>query len=255
MALQLTKALTDGLRRVVTPTGGVLFALLLAQQALLITSVNTLIEAQAPSEAATAVGLTLPVSSAVAGALLIGAILFSAVYFVVLSRAFARPIPQLSSFPAALYTRRIGRASLTMFVVGIVVSILVTIGFTLLFFPGLFLAACFLFVIFVVGVEDRGSIGALTRSWDLSRGNRLRLGVIVLVTGVGGTLVGIVPVVFQLAGAVVLGDLVTVVANSILFVFVYGIIAAAYRQLTADDGGLGGSNVPSTVNTNRTPEL
>jgi hypothetical protein len=57
----------------------------------------------------------------------------------------------------------------------------IMVGFALLFLPGLFLSACLLFVAFAVGAEDRGVIGALKRSWQLSKGNRLRLGVIVAV--------------------------------------------------------------------------
>jgi len=124
-----------------------------------------------------------------------------ALSFVVLARAFARPLRQLSSFPAELYTRRIAPASLTA-------AVAILVGFGALFFSGVCLAACFLFVIFAVGVEDCGVRRALTRSWQLSRGHRLRLGVFVLVVGISGILVAAVPAMFQLAGAVALGDIV-----------------------------------------------
>ena len=240
MALQLIDAITDGTRRVLTRTGGVLLVLLLAQQLLLVTSINTLLAAEAPPAAADVIGLTIPVSGTVAGAILLGTLLFSGVYFVVLSRAFERPLSQLASFPTELYTRRIGRATLSTLVGGAVVFVAVMIGLAFLFLPGLFLAACFLFLIFAVGVEDRGVIGALRRSWSLSKGNRLRLFAIVLVSGVVGALVGVVPTLFQLAGASVLGDIASTLINSVLFLFVYGITASAYLQLARRDGGSGG---------------
>src|SRR6056297_3339998 len=137
MALQLIDAITDGTRRVLTRTGGVLLVLLLAQQLLLVTSINTLLAAEAPPAAANMVGLTIPVSGTVAGAILLGTFFFSGVYFVVLSRAFARPLPQLSSFPTELYTRRVGRATLSTLVGGIIVFVAVMIGFAFLFLPGL----------------------------------------------------------------------------------------------------------------------
>jgi len=255
MTLHLTTALVDGSRRVLTRTGAILLALLLVLQTLLVTSLNTLIAAEAPSAAADAIGVTLPVSGTVAGAIFAGTILSNAVYFVVLSRALARPLPQLASFPAALYTRRVGRASLTMLVAGFVSFLAIMVGFALLFLPGLFLSACLLFVVFAVGVEDRGVIGALTRSWRLSKGNRLRLVVIVFLTGVGGALVGVVPGLFQLAGATAAGDLATIGLNSVLFTFVYGIVADAYRQLTDDTAGFGGDGTATTAGTDRTPEL
>ena len=127
MALQLIDAITDGTRRVLTRTGGVLLVLLLAQQLLLVTSINTLLAAEAPPTAADMVGLTIPVSGTVAGAILLGTFFFSGVYFVVLSRAFARPLPQLSSFPTELYTRRVGRATLSTLVGGIVAFAIISL--------------------------------------------------------------------------------------------------------------------------------
>lgn len=246
MALQLTDAVADGARRVFTLTGAVLFALFVAQQTLLVASLNTLVAAELPSAAADVVGLTLPVSTTAALAFATASALFGAVYLVVLSRAFARPRAELSSFPASLWTRRVGRASLTTLVSGVVVAVAVTLGLPFLLVPGLFLAACFAFVVFAVGVEDRGVVGALRRSWGLSRGNRLRLGAVVFAAGVGGLAVGVVSSVLQLAGAAALGDVTTALLNGVLFVFVYAVLAAAYRQLTDEDGGLGGPE-PSTV--------
>jgi hypothetical protein len=255
MTLHLTDAITDGSRRVFTRTGGILFVLLLVLQALLVTSLNTVIATEAPPAAADVIGLTLPISGTVAGAVFVATALSNAVYFVVLSRAFARPLSQLSSFPAELYTRRIGRASLTMLVSGFVTFLAIMIGFALLFLPGLFLSACLLFVIFAVGVEDRGVIGALKRSWRLSKGNRLRLVVIVFLTGVVGALVGAAQSLFQVAGAAALGDLAAIGLNSVLFTFVYGIVAAAYRQVADEDGDRGGADTATTAGTGHTPEL
>jgi hypothetical protein len=135
MSLHLTTALVDGSRRVVTRTGAVLLVLLLGLQALLVTSVNTVIIAEAPSATADVIGLTLPVSGTAAGAILAATVVLNAAYFVVLSRALAPPLPQLASVPAELYTRRIGRASLTMLGSGLITAVAVMVGFALLFFP------------------------------------------------------------------------------------------------------------------------
>lgn len=253
MSLQLTDAIADGSRRVLTPTGGILFALLFAQQILVVTSLNTVVTAEVPSSES--IGLTLPLSGTVAGAIFIGASVFNAVYFVILARGFARPLSNLSSFPSELYTRRIIPASLTMLVSGIIVSISTLVGFAVFFFPGLFLATCFLFVIFTVGVEDRRVIQSLKRSWTLSRGHRIPLGGFVLAVGIGGSLIGIVPAAFQLAGAAVLGDFATVFMNSVLFIFVYSIMASAYRQLADEDGGFGGTETTSTAGSGTVPEF
>lgn len=243
MALQLSRAIGDGIRRVPTLTGGVLFGLLLVTQVLTVASANTLVEGALPAEAAPQIGLTLPLSGAAAAVLLGATYAFTGVYFVLVARGFARPLSELSTFPAELYTRDVGRATLRTIVGGIVVGVAVAVGTLMLFLPGLFLAVSFLFFIFAVGVEDRGVVDALRRSWDLARGNRLRLGLVVALLAGAGMIVGIVPPLFAAAGAPALGDLTSALLNSVLFVFVYGIMAAAYLQLRDGDGAPSDSTV------------
>ena len=105
----------------------------------------------------------------------------------------------------------------------------------MLFIPGIFLAVSFLFFTFAVGVEDRGIVGGLKRSWGLSRGNRLKLAVIVILAGVIGLISGIVGTLFDITNAAIVGELIVNTINSILFVLLYGIIAAAYLQLQGDN--------------------
>jgi hypothetical protein len=255
MALQLASAVTDGFRRALTRTGGVLFVVLFATQLLLLASLNTVLAAQAPPEAAGLIGLTLPVSDSVAGALLLATLVLNAASLVVIARAYARPLSRLSSFPAALVTRRIGRATLSTLVGGTVVFVAVTIGLAFLFLPGIYLSACLLFFVFAVGVEDRGVVGSLGRAWSLSSGNRLRLAVVVVVVGVAGALVGAVPAVFQLAGVPALGDVVSALVNAVLFTFVYGVVAAAYLQVDADEGGLGGAGTAAAPSAGGSPDV
>jgi hypothetical protein len=239
MTLQLGRAISDGIKRILTPTGGILLVVFLALQLLTQASINTAVVSvfsDGPAgEIEAALGLTLPVSGTVAGGLFAGAIVLSSAYFVVLSRALTRPKTALSGFPSALYTRRMGRSTLSMFVGGLVVGLAIMIGFVFFFLPGIFLAVCFLFFTFAVGVEDRGIVGALKRSWGLSRGNRLKLAALVILAGVIGAISGIVGTIFDIAGSAIVGELMVNTINSLLFVLLYGIIAAAYLQVQ-DDG-------------------
>jgi hypothetical protein len=246
MALQFVRMFTDGIRRVFTRTGGILFVGLLAIQLLVQVSINTavvgLVPPAARGELGDALGLTLPVSGTVGAALLAVGVVLGSVYFVVLSRALARPIAELSTFPAALYTRRMGRATLSMLVGGAVVGICVTIGLAFFILPGVFLAACFLLFVFAVGVEGRGVVDALKRSWGLSRGNRLELAAVVILSGVVGTVTGVVGTVLDLAGSPVVADLLSNTISTALFVVLYGIMASAYLQVRGgDSGGFDGS--------------
>lgn len=246
MTLHLGRTVSDGIRRVLTPTGGILLVVFIAIQLLIQSSVNTMVVGFFPpgpaGELEVALGLTLPVSGTVAGLLFVGSVLLSTVYFVVLARGLSRPLETLTTFPADLYTRRMGRATLTMLVAGVIVWFAVFIGSLFLFLPGIFLAVCFLFVIFAVGVEDRGLLGALKRSWALSRGNRLKLTVLVIFAGVIGIGIGILSTIFDLAGSALAGELITNTLSSVLFVVLYGMMAAAYLQLTEDNSGTTGKS-------------
>jgi len=252
MALQLGRTFSDGIRRVLTRTGGALFVALLAIQFLVQTSINTAVLGFVPPEASEQLqgmlGLTLPVSGTVGVVLFLVAFVLSSVYFVGLSRALTRPIEELSTVPTELYTRRIGRATLSMIVGGIVVGISVSVGTVMLFLPGIFLAVCFLFFIFEVGVEDRGVVDALKHSWGLSRGNRLKLAVVVILAGVIGGTVGAVGALFDLASSPLVAEVVTNTLSSLLFVVLYGIMAAAYLQVRGDSGdGVSGSETAGTA--------
>jgi hypothetical protein len=239
MTLQLGRAISDGIKRILTPTGGILLVVFLALQLLTQASINTAVTSvfsDGPAgEIEAALGMTLPVSGTVAAGLFVGVVVLSSAYFVVLSRSLTRPIVELSSFPSDLYTRRMGRATLSMFVGGIVVGLAIMVGSVFLFVPGIFLAICFLFFTFAVGVEDRGIIGALKRSWGLSRGNRLKLAILVILGGVIGVVSSIVGTIFDIASSAIVGELIVNTINSILFVLLYGMIAAAYLQLEGDD--------------------
>ncbi len=245
MALQLTSVITNGLRRTVSRTGAILFASLVALQLLLMTSLNTVIASVAPAEMTGQVGLALPISQTVAGVLLIGTYILLMVYAVVAARGLARPLTDLGEFPSTLYTRRLGRATLSMLAGLILLSVAVMIGFVFLIIPGLVLSACFLCFIFTVGVEDRGPIAGLKRSWALARGNRLRLVALVVLIGLLSGVVGFVPTVVSAVGSPAAGTVVTVLINSLLLVPVYGMIAAVYLQLTTGSPASPSGGFPS----------
>lgn len=97
--------------------------------------------------------------------------------------------------------------------------------------PGILLAICFLFSIFTIGVGDRGVIGGLKRSWALSRGNRLKLAIIVIIAGVIGANVGTIGAMVELAGSPVAADILSNTIGSVLFTFLYELMAAAFAQI------------------------
>lgn len=244
MALQLGRTFSDGISRVLTRTGGILLVTLIAIQLLIQSSINTAVVRLFPEgpagELEAMLGLTLPVSGTGASILFVGTLVLSSSYFVVVSRALTRSVAELSTFPSELYTRRMGPATLSMLVGGIVVGLTIVSGMFLFILPGIFLSICFLFFIFAVGVEDRGVLSGLKRSWALSRGNRLKLALLVVLAGVIGVVIGTVSTLFDLANSPVVGELISNTLSSVLFVFLYGLMASAYLQVRDDQFGRNG---------------
>lgn len=232
MSLQLSTAFTDGIRRAVTKTGGIVFGLYLVFQTVNIVLTNTALAATLPAEAAGEFGLTVPLPAAVAGGLLLVSYLVLALLFVVIARAFARPLRELSTFPSELYTRRIGRATLSMIVASIIVFVAVAVGLVLFIIPGVFFALCFLLFWYAIAVEDRGAIEALRRSWDLSRGNRLKLLFVFGVLFALGAVSALIGTVAELAGVPAVGDVAVIIVGSLMGLVYQGILASTYLQLT-----------------------
>lgn len=233
MSLQIGDAIGDGVRRAFTYSGGVLMALLFVYQLLFVGAVNTIVAESLPAEAQQgSLGLTLPVPVAVAGVLAVVGLLFGVVLYLVATRALTREHSALGSLPAELFTRRIGRATVSAVGANVVVSAAVTVGFVFLVVPGIFLAISFLFVVFAIGVEDERAIDALRRSWELASGDRwslLALGLIVgVVTAVGSSLGSVLSVVAPVAGQVA-----SLALSAVFAVVGYGILADAYLQLAA----------------------
>ncbi|RAW44100.1 hypothetical protein DQW50_15995 [Halorubrum sp. 48-1-W] len=242
MALHLSHAVSDGIRRTLTRTGGILFAGLLLVQFATQAAVNTAVLGYLPADVSgqfsANVGITLPVTGPVALALFCVLLPLSAAFFAVVARALARPIEELSTLPADA-TRRLGRTTVRLFVGGIVVTFLIFLGTAFLVVPGLFFAVSFLFFVFAIAVEDRGLADGLGRSWALARGSRLKLFGIVVLAGVFGGGIGVIAPLFDLAGAPVAGDVVTIVVSVVFFTPYYAVVASAYLQLRDDRGETG----------------
>ena len=238
MSLQIGDAIGDGVRRAFTYSGGVLMVLVFGYQLLFVGSVNRITAAFLPAEAQAAggLGLVLPVPVAVAGGLVaVGFILGTALYLAA-TRALTRRRSELGSLPSELFTRRIGRATLSALGANLVVSTAVMVGFVFLVVPGLFAALSFLFVVFAVGVEDERAIGAMRRSWELASGDRWPLlGLLIIVavvTGVGSALGSALSLVDPVAAQVA-----SLALSSVFAVVGYGILADAYLQLSEENPG------------------
>jgi len=234
MALRLGQALGRGVRRAFSVSGIAALALTICYQIVFVGSFNTVIvnrlpPSVQPSDVGT-VGFTLPLSTEVAAALGLVALLLGVGVFLVTARLLTRDLSALSSLPGGLFTRRIGPAFLSALVVSVVLAVVIPLGFALLFVPGLFLTVSLQFALFAVAVEDSGPIDALRRSWELASGNRWRLLALVVLFGVLGGIGGVVGSLFAFVSPS-MGQLASLVVNSVLVILMYGILADSFVQL------------------------
>jgi uncharacterized membrane protein len=186
-----------------------------------------------PSELGT-IGFTLPVSSNVAVALGVGALLVGVYTVIVATRLLTRDTGSLSAIPASVFTRRLVRAYLSIAIVSILLAIVIPLGFAMLFIPGVFLAVSFQFAVFTIAVEDTGPIEGLKRSWELATGNRWRLLVLLLVLIVLNVTANIVGTVSTLADPTI-GQLVSIGISSVLVVLMYGVLGDGFVQLAGSN--------------------
>ncbi|WP_276413126.1 hypothetical protein [Haloarcula halobia] len=239
MALQLGRAISNGIRRSLSPVGIALMALTALYVGLFTSSVNTIVANQLPPAAQqeAQIGVTLPLPSAVAGVLVLVALLLGMIIYIAAARAFTREGPDSGAVTGSLFTRRIGRALLSAVGANVVVGIATLVGFVLLVLPGIFLMVSFAFVLFAVAVEDARLVTSLRRSWDIARGNRLRLAALLLLVGV---VTGVLSSLGSLASFVspTLGQIVSLLVTAPLAIIGYGIVADAYLQLRDDQSGV-----------------
>jgi len=237
MALRLGQALGRGARRAFSVSGIVALALTICYQVVFVGSFNTVIvnrlSPSVQSGDVGTIGFTLPLSTEVAAALGLVALLFGVGVFLVTARLLTRDLSALSSLPGELFTRRIGLAFLSALVVSVVLAVVIPLGFVLLFVPGLFLTVSLQFALFAVAVEDTGPVDALRRSWELASGNRWRLLALVVLFGVIGGIGGAVGSLFSFVSPS-MGQLASLVINSVLVILMYGILADSFVQLRGE---------------------
>ncbi|MFB6141713.1 MAG: hypothetical protein ABEJ30_00040 [Halorientalis sp.] len=245
MTLRIDRALSEGYDRLLTRPGAVLVgafvavgllnlvvsqsflqALTAAVEPLLTESGRTSPFAGAErGRLAFAVGLSLPVATllSVATALLLEAVRVVAI------RVFAGEATD--RFPRQAARRRLGVATLTAFVAGVVASLLTGLGLIFLVVPGLYVALSLLFVRQEVAVADKGLVAALRGSWALAAGDRwelLGLAVVLLVVSLLG---GLPAFVVQFVGLFAVASLLSVLVGAVTTVFTIAVLTRAYVQL------------------------
>lgn len=125
-----------------------------------------------------------------------------------------------------------------LFVGTIVFGILVGVGLVLFILPGLFVLTTLLFFGARIAVEDENFVGAMGSSWRLTRGNRIRIFLLLLAVLV--VLIGISIGFAVLAAPIVvvspaLSSVVEIAGQTAGTVYATAVLARAYVQLTRSE--------------------
>ena len=239
MALQIRRALGNGVSKTLTKAGLMFIVLIGIGQIVLLASTNTLTEAflagldlpAGATQSSTSVPLSLPVPATVAGVLAFVVLLAFQVATVVLIRVMAADQQTITH---ESYTRRMGWVVLNSIVAGIVIGFLTMVGFVLLVIPGLFLTVSLLFTTVYIADEDEGFISAIRDSWSLSSGNRWRLFGLYLVVMILFMIISFASGLAVPAGSA-LSLVISAVLTTILLVYLMAVLTDAYRQLRSEN--------------------
>ncbi|WP_424001327.1 hypothetical protein ACOZ4I_16070 [Haloarcula salina] len=254
MALQISAALSEAAHRLLSRTGAILLGaflvLMLGFQAMFNTMVAVVLTDMGYEEVRTALPLVLDLPLAVAGAGITLGILLSAYLSIVAFRTFIAGARD--SFPTGAFTRNIPLALVNLAVGGFVYSLLVFVGSLLLLIPGIFAYVVFIFMAPYIVEEDRNFVSALKASYRLTEGERLALfGLILIVVAGAGLVGGVIGFVGGLALSPASSQLLNVVIQVPVSLYVTAVMAVAFQQLRDDEGASpsspSGVDAPSTT--------
>ncbi|MFP4188603.1 MAG: hypothetical protein ACLFR5_04240 [Halobacteriales archaeon] len=136
--------------------------------------------------------------------------------------------------PKEAYKRNIGMATLNAIVAGFVFGILVALGLLLLIVPGIYLITALVFFMLFIALEDDNFLESLSSSWELTKGRRMSVFLLLVALLVVQIVVGILGAVASaVAGAVLpqLGAIVNVAVGAALAVYSLAVLTDAYFQL------------------------
>ncbi|MFW5984260.1 MAG: hypothetical protein ACOCRA_03595, partial [Halobacteria archaeon] len=136
--------------------------------------------------------------------------------------------------PEEAYRRNIGMATLNGIVAGFVFAILFVIGLLLLVIPGIYIFTALVFFMIFIALEDENFLESLSSSWELTKGRRMSVFLLLFALLVVQIVVGILGAVASaVAGAVLpqLGAIVNVAVGAALAVYSLAVLTDAYFQL------------------------
>ncbi|WP_188877099.1 hypothetical protein [Halarchaeum nitratireducens] len=243
MSLNIGSSLTGGLRRVATRNGALIVLAYAAIGLVWQVALYSLLATQLPRDAATEATALPSIDAPLSVVALVAVLAFVALQYLTIVAVRVFVGGDSRSIPGEYYRRNAVGAFVNTVIGGLVYGILVAIGTVLLIVPGIIAYVAFCFTIFYVIVDDENFVAALRDSWRLTRGNWLRLFVVLfilfVVVGIVGAIVSVVAaaVVTAAAGASA-GTVVSGVLVLPFSIITIGVLAEAFVQLREGDGAI-----------------
>jgi hypothetical protein len=242
MSLQIRTSLTGGIGRCVN-RNGLLLALAYvfvgaAWQVLLYSAAATAVGGSAaPSGASALPTVDLPFVVSAGGAVV--ALVLLQYLTIVTIRTFVGG--HTRTIPAEFYTRNIPYVLVNSIIGSLALGLVIFVGSILFVVPGVVAYVAFIFTLLYIAAEDQSFIAAFRSSWNVTRGNWLRLFgllvvVLVAITIVPGVLSALTSAVFSATLGPALATLASGTLTLPFSLLLLGILAEAFAQLrTAQD--------------------
>jgi hypothetical protein len=237
MSFQIRTSLTGGLGRCLNRNGLVLaLAYVLvgaAWQVLLYSAVVTAVgSSTAPTGAAALPSIELPLAVSAGGAVV--SLVLLQYLTIVTIRTFVGG--HTRTIPAEFYTRNIPYVLVNSIIGSLALGLIIFVGSILFVVPGIIAYVAFIFTLLYIAAEDQSFIAAFRSSWNVTRGNWLRLFGLLVVVLVAITIVpGVLSALTSAVFAATLGTgIATLVSGTLTLPFsllLLGILAEALTQL------------------------
>ena len=236
MTLDIGAAIEDGLKRVWSKDAGILAGLFFLVGLLSEVGVDTLISGLEPMFGEPVGPTPLAIGSSIGLGGLIGAVATVASLALVAVTIRTLVSKAGESIPEEHYKRNMLYVVANLLIGGLIFGIAVVTGLFLLIIPGLFILTALYFYTFEIAVNDKNFIDAMSSSWDLTSGNRLRLfalGAVVFIGAGAASLLVTGPVaLLETAGLpAIVGSIASTLVSAAVGVATLSIAAATYNQL------------------------
>jgi hypothetical protein len=237
MSLQIRSSLTGGIGRCLN-RNGLLLALAyvfvgVVWQVLLYSAVVAAVgQSAAPSGASALPTVDLPLAVSAGGAVV--ALVLLQYLTIVTIRTFVGG--HTRTIPAEFYTRNIPYVLVNSIVGSLALGLVIFVGSILFVVPGIIAYVAFVFTLLYIAAEDQSFIAAFRSSWNVTRGNWLRLFGLLVIVLVGITVVpGVLSALTSAVFSTTLGPALATLASGTLTLpfslLLLGILAEAFTQL------------------------